>query len=146
MGHDLPSIATACTKASRQKVGRTEKKEKEKQKRRRKRGSEGELLSPNDSRHPLCRSLVFRPFVVRYLSVSLEKVFKRLNRGLMLRTNTTCKGNVRIYGPELTTLFSEVCFFCSDAFLRQKLSSANRFLSILKLLLNISDGYLLRFG
>lgn len=63
MGHDLPSIATACTKASRQKVGRTGKKkkqkEKEKQKRRRKRGSEGELLSPN---YPIMLIARFPPF------------------------------------------------------------------------------------
>ena len=36
MGHDLPSMATICTKASRQKVGETEEKKKATQ------GREGE--------------------------------------------------------------------------------------------------------
>lgn len=44
MGHDLPSIATVCTKASRQKVGRIEKKKKRKTEKKRETGVWGRIV------------------------------------------------------------------------------------------------------
>lgn len=77
MGHDLPSIAATCTKASRQKVGRTEKKGKKKERKKRKKtGIQGRIVVAELS-HYADRSFSALSFSVTcpYLSKKYSNVF-----------------------------------------------------------------------
>lgn len=70
MGHDLPSMATICTKASRQKVGETEEKKKMQSEGA---GAEGETLPLKNI--PLQRPLVSRPFPLSVICPNLPKTY-----------------------------------------------------------------------
>ena len=90
MGHDLPSMATLCTKASRQKVGETEEKKKTTQ-------SEGEGGGGCRGRnvafgkHPITTAARFPAFFsLRYLSESSENTYLNVFVvDLMPRVDTT---------------------------------------------------------